>query len=924
MTNDGAPQRQTRNRHRSEPPLYDARYEHDACGVGFVADAGGASHSRVLALALGGLGALGHRGAFAADGASSDGAGVLLPLTPSLVRLLDPDGTAGDRPGVLTVFAPARRRADGPGREPALDRRRRARRRRPGRPRLARGARRARCPRPRGRRLPARDPPGAGPAARRRRPTPSSSSRSPAPAAAPTRRHARPASTAFAVVSASSRTRRLQGPRRRRPPRPPVPRPRVAASTSRSPCSTSATRPTRSPCGRSPSRSGTSPTTARSTPSAATARPIRGRRDDAGVPVAPPGRGRPPPRGRSPPLAGRARTRGRSTRRSSCWSRPAGRSRPRCSRWCPRRRACAATPHPAVAAFRRRVAGFVAPWDGPGAFVFSDGRRVGALLDRNGLRPAAWSITADRLVAVASEAGAVPLDPGEIVRTGRLAPGELLLVDPAAGRVLTDADAKSWVLRRLPLHDAPREVFADAEGPTGDPVPGRRPTPRADPAAAPAPEGVAATTPALRYLFGLDAEKLRLDVRTMALDAHEPLWSMGDDTPLAGRGRVTRPASDHLRQAFAQVTNPPIDPERERAVMDLQMELGRRPAFLGGMPAGAETVRVGRPVVVDLDGLLDAVRDRSRAPHRAVRRLDATWPAAARRRRARGRARPARRRRARRRPCGHRGPRPVRRRRLARRPGTTPRPVRPRRGRRAHRARRGRPARPDRHRGRRRGRARRPRARDGRGRRRPGRAPAAAARPRPRAGGLARRGGAVRARRRRATCSPPSTPACARCSPGWASRPSPATSAASCSRPSSWGPPSSPAASPPPPRGPAGSRPPTSPASSCQRLEEARALAAAVRPDRLPDPGFARFRGDGELHLYSPANATRAHDPRRGRRPGDGRRRGPQHLPRRPPARRGARPRRLPRARGPAAPQPCRSTRSRTRARSPAGSSCRR
>ena len=128
------------------------------------------------------------------------------------------------------------------------------------------------------------------------------------------------------------------------------------------------------------------------------------------------------------------------------------------------------TPHPAVAAFRRRVAGFVAPWDGPGAFVFSDGRRVGALLDRNGLRPAAWSLTADRMVAVASEAGAVPLSPGEIVRTGRLAPGELLLVDPAAGRVLTDADAKSWVLRRLPLHDAPREVFADGDGSVGVPV----------------------------------------------------------------------------------------------------------------------------------------------------------------------------------------------------------------------------------------------------------------------------------------------------------------------------------------------------------------------------------------------------------------------------------------------------------------------
>ena len=134
------------------------------------------------------------------------------------------------------------------------------------------------------------------------------------------------------------------------------------------------------------------------------------------------------------------------------------------------------TPHPAVAAFRRRVAGFVAPWDGPGAFVFSDGRRVGALLDRNGLRPAAWSLTADRLVAVASEAGAVPLSPGEIVRTGRLAPGEMLLVDPAAGRILTDADAKSWVLRRLPLHDAPREVFADGDGSAGVPVIDPRPS----------------------------------------------------------------------------------------------------------------------------------------------------------------------------------------------------------------------------------------------------------------------------------------------------------------------------------------------------------------------------------------------------------------------------------------------------------------
>ncbi len=304
------------------------------------------------------------------------------------------------------------------------------------------------------------------------------------------------------------------------------------------------------------------------------------------------------------------------------------------------------TPHPAVAAFRRRVAGFVAPWDGPAAFVFSDGRRVGALLDRNGLRPAAWSETADGVVAVASEAGAVPLDPDEIVRSGRLAPGELLLVDPGARRVLGDSDAKSWVLRRLPLHDASRVPFADVD----DPAMAGVDTPPAseDIGAAGADLGgaalgaaalgaasadigsaVPATEPGLRHLFGLDAERLRLDVRTMALDAHEPLWSMGDDTPLAGRGRVTRSVVDHLRQSFAQVTNPPIDPERERAVMDLQMELGRRPAFLGGVPARPATVRVTRPVVVDLERLLSEVRAGSRSPHRTVRILDATWLEAA-------------------------------------------------------------------------------------------------------------------------------------------------------------------------------------------------------------------------------------------------------------------------------------------------------
>ena len=109
----------------------------------------------------------------------------------------------------------------------------------------------------------------------------------------------------------------------------------------------------------------------------------------------------------------------------------------------------------------------------------------------------------------------------------------------------------------------------------------------------------------------------------MALEAHEPLWSMGDDTPTPGRARLDRPVADHLRQAFAQVTNPPIDPERERIVMDLRVEVGRRAALLGGPPRAAP-LRLARPILADLDGLFASLVDGGRS----VRRLDGRWLAA--------------------------------------------------------------------------------------------------------------------------------------------------------------------------------------------------------------------------------------------------------------------------------------------------------
>ena len=124
-------------------------------------------------------------------------------------------------------------------------------------------------------------------------------------------------------------------------------------------------------------------------------------------------------------------------------------------------------PHPHVATLRRRTAGFLAPWDGPAAIVFADGQRVGALVDRNGLRPAAFAVTRDRLVAVASEAGAVPFSAAETVRRGRLGPGELLLVEPGRRAILEDAEAKAWALRTLPIHDAARPMHEDRIA-TGD------------------------------------------------------------------------------------------------------------------------------------------------------------------------------------------------------------------------------------------------------------------------------------------------------------------------------------------------------------------------------------------------------------------------------------------------------------------------
>ncbi len=208
-----------------------------------------------------------------------------------------------------------------------------------------------------------------------------------------------------------------------------------------------------------------------------------------------------------------------------------------------------------VRAMHRYHALLVEPWDGPAGLVYSDGRVCGAALDRNGLRPLRVAVAGD-VVAVSSEAGAIPLPEGVPVRRARLGPGQQLSVDPERG-LLFDGELKRMLASRRPygawVAESVRRI------PVGD-LPG-------------APEGGLAERHAL---FGYTREELSLMLRPIAQTGHDPVYSMGDDAALAPLAGRARPLASYFRQRFAQVTNPAIDHYRERAVMSVSTLLGPR------------------------------------------------------------------------------------------------------------------------------------------------------------------------------------------------------------------------------------------------------------------------------------------------------------------------------------------------------------
>src|SRR5207253_1360433 len=264
---------------------------------------------------------------------------------------------------------------------------------------------------------------------------------------------------------------------------------------------------------------------------------------------------------------------------------------------------------PALRGFYEFHECLVEPWDGPAALAFSDGVFVGSALDRNGLRPCRYKITRDGLVVAGSETGLVDLNPGDVVESGRLGPGELLVVVTRRKAILRNAEAKREVARRRPYSRwAARGIRL------------LRPT-AAVPDAPPAPEPERV---ARQRAFGWGFEDLRYVLEPMCVAWHDAVWSMWDDTPIPPLARVPPSLYVYLRQRFAQVTNPAIDPLRETLVMSLRMHIGRRGSLLADRPAGLRLVRNEHPVLLAEENA--ALRIGAGAQ---VVTLDATWSASA-------------------------------------------------------------------------------------------------------------------------------------------------------------------------------------------------------------------------------------------------------------------------------------------------------
>ena len=218
-------------------------------------------------------------------------------------------------------------------------------------------------------------------------------------------------------------------------------------------------------------------------------------------------------------------------------------------------------------AFYEYHAAMMEPWDGPAAVAFSDGRQIGATLDRNGLRPARYLVTDDDLVVMSSESGVLPIPEERIIKKWRLQPGKMFLIDTDEGRIIDDLELKESLSRQKPYQDWVSRINIKLDD---LPVPEN----------AHAPE-CAASMLDRQQAFGFTQEDVKFILEPMAKSGEEATGSMGNDSPLAVLSHKNKPLFNYFRQLFAQVTNPPIDPIREQLVMSLISFIGPKPNLLG-------------------------------------------------------------------------------------------------------------------------------------------------------------------------------------------------------------------------------------------------------------------------------------------------------------------------------------------------------
>src|SRR5579871_6510454 len=265
-------------------------------------------------------------------------------------------------------------------------------------------------------------------------------------------------------------------------------------------------------------------------------------------------------------------------------------------------------------AFYEYNAALMEPWDGPAAIAFTNGRQIGATLDRNGLRPARYVVTRDDRIIMASEVGVLPLPEEEIVTKWRLQPGKMLLVDLEQGRLIPDEEIKAKLAQSHPYRewlDRTQMVLEDL------------------PAVAEAAPISNLSLLDRQQASGYTQEDLKILMTPMATTGEEAVGSMGNDTPISALSDRPKSLFTYFKQNFAQVTNPPIDPIREELVMSLVSIIGPRPNLfdLEGMSRG-KRLEVRQPILTNAD--LEKIRAISdMGDHFKSLTLDATWPAAA-------------------------------------------------------------------------------------------------------------------------------------------------------------------------------------------------------------------------------------------------------------------------------------------------------